>query len=172
MKNIVLLLFILPLLSITSCNNDDDQPQNPIDQLPEATQTGENTFGCLINGEPFAISNTNDLVAIFQQGQLQFGANSEQNNKVISLNLSIIDPLEENFNYTLGENFYNTGYSSITDSLICIYGFNDSIEGNISFSKIDNINYIVSGTFEFTTDNDDCEIVNITNGRFDLQYIP
>ncbi|KAB5491377.1 hypothetical protein [Flagellimonas hadalis] len=36
-----------------SCNNDDDTLGNPMDALPPATQTGEQTFGCLIDGRPF-----------------------------------------------------------------------------------------------------------------------
>jgi len=48
MKRILLLL--LTTFTLSCCNNDDDNPQNPLDQLPPATQTGANTFGCLING--------------------------------------------------------------------------------------------------------------------------
>ncbi|MBQ0767738.1 MAG: hypothetical protein KBT58_00490, partial [Bizionia sp.] len=57
MKNL-LLAFAL-LLIVSNCNkNDDDQPTNPIDQLPPATQTGANTFGCLLDGEPFLPGNS------------------------------------------------------------------------------------------------------------------
>jgi hypothetical protein len=52
MKNLFLFLFCLTLL--VACDNDDDQnSQDPVSQLPEATQTGENTAGCLVNGEVF-----------------------------------------------------------------------------------------------------------------------
>lgn len=51
MKNYVLLM--LAVLTLSCFNNDDDQPQNPIDQLPPAMQTGEQTFGGIINGELF-----------------------------------------------------------------------------------------------------------------------
>jgi len=54
----------------------------------------------------------------------------------------------------------------------CLYDFDDTFEGYVNFSKIDKINYIVSGTFEFSTVTDDCETINITNGRFDMRYIP
>jgi len=42
----LILLIILPLLAL-QCNKDPE----PIEQLPEATQTGKNTFGCLVDGE-------------------------------------------------------------------------------------------------------------------------
>lgn len=37
----------------------DKEKLAPIDQLPPATQTGANTFGCLINGEVFKPSGSN-----------------------------------------------------------------------------------------------------------------
>jgi len=166
------LLLVFPLWGLGGCKNDDDNPTNPIDQLPPLTQTGENTFGCLVNGKPLSFTKSSQLTAIFQQGQLQFGANSEQNGISNSFNLNIIDPLEENIKYFLGDNFYNVGYSLITDVSSCIYEFDDAINGEITFSKIDRVNYIVAGKFEFSTVTNNCEIVNITEGRFDLKYIP
>ena len=48
-KLTLILLFTIPLLAL-KCNNDPE-PNDPIDQLPPITQTGENTFGCLVDGE-------------------------------------------------------------------------------------------------------------------------
>jgi len=53
MKKYILLLFLPALLSLSCCKKDDDQPVDPVNQLPPATQTGANTAGCLVNGEPF-----------------------------------------------------------------------------------------------------------------------
>ena len=46
----------LALLLLTQCsksNTDDPAPvaPNPVDALPPATQTGQRTFGCLLNGK-------------------------------------------------------------------------------------------------------------------------
>ena len=49
MKKLYYTLLILSLLGLQGCFNDDDAPTT----LPEATQTGAGTFGCLVNGEPF-----------------------------------------------------------------------------------------------------------------------
>jgi len=35
-----------------ACKKDDPAP-NPPPELPPATQTGANTFGCYVNGKPF-----------------------------------------------------------------------------------------------------------------------
>lgn len=62
-----LLFLSLILLSTSSCKDDDDTPTNPVDQLPPATQTGENTFGCLLDGEVFIPSGgTNPLDCVYQ----------------------------------------------------------------------------------------------------------
>ena len=46
-------LLILPLATtLKGCSNDDDAPADPASQLPPTIQTGENTIGCLVNGEP------------------------------------------------------------------------------------------------------------------------
>jgi hypothetical protein len=40
------------LIITVACSSDDDEP-SPESQLPPITQTGENTFGCLIDGKLF-----------------------------------------------------------------------------------------------------------------------
>ena len=39
-------LLLAALLGLSQCKKNDI---NPVDQLPPATQTGANTFGCLVN---------------------------------------------------------------------------------------------------------------------------
>ncbi|WP_418602422.1 hypothetical protein [Hwangdonia sp.] len=54
----------------------------------------------------------------------------------------------------------------------CHYDFQDSYQGNLIFSKIDRVNYFISGTFSFSTITNNCEDIKITEGRFDMKYIP
>ena len=51
MKKTIFLLGILLLL--IGCSKKDDPTLTPLEQLPPATKTGENTAGCLVNGEAF-----------------------------------------------------------------------------------------------------------------------
>lgn len=162
MKNLLIILALT--LGLSCCKNDDDTPKNPIDQLPPPTQTGENTFGCLVNGEALSITNSSKMVAIYQQGQLQFGGGG--------ITMILGDPIETNQEYSLVD---KARYVIERDSnnVICYYyDFNDTFEGSVNFSKIDKINYIISGTFEFSTVADNCEDIKITEGRFDMKYIP
>lgn len=54
----------------------------------------------------------------------------------------------------------------------CWYEYEDTLEGFVRFSKIDQTKFIVSGTFEFSAVKEGCDTVRITNGRFDMHYIP
>ncbi|HRZ31584.1 MAG TPA: hypothetical protein P5188_04690 [Flavobacterium sp.] len=166
MKRVLLLLLIT--FTLSCCNNNDDNPQNPLDQLPPATQTGANTFGCLINGEPFVVSNTSQQTAIYQGGGVQFGAGG--------VYIVVLDPFEIGVNYQfmdLGQGQARVRYfEDPNPQLGCHYEYNDTYQGTVRFTKIDTVNYIISGTFEFSSVTDNCENINITNGRFDLQYIP
>lgn len=169
MKKLILLL--LTTFTLSCCNNEDDKPQNPIDQLPPATQTGANTFGCLINGEPFVVSNTSNQTAIYQGGVLQIGGGIDNSimDKRISINISAPINLNTPYDLTLFPNnlaiFVNNGEG-------CYYDYDHTTSGTLTITKFDQTNFIISGTFNFSTQTNECENINITNGRFDLQYIP
>lgn len=155
-------LLMLTTFTLSCCSNDDDTPTNPVDQLPPETQTGANTFGFLVNGVPLNVTNTSQQTAIYQQGQLQLGGGG----------ITIIqsNPLSINTPYSL---INKARYiKNPNPQLGCHYEFENAYQGTINFTKIDTVNFIISGTFEFSTVTDDCENINITNGRFDLQYIP
>ena len=173
-KTIILLLLTLAL---NSCNKDDDKPKDPIEELPVATQTGKNTFGCLINGVPFIVRNTSMQTAIYQGGGLLIGAqkniNSNFSQVSISLSESIIgNVLTENNSYLLNSDTMPKGEYYV-ENQNCFYFTSNNYIGNLSITKFDKINFVISGTFEFQSKSNSCEgIINITNGRFDLQYIP
>ena len=96
MKKTILYLCLLCLTIVTSCNTDDDQPQNPIDLLPQPTQTGENTFGALLDGEPFIpVGGTNPLDCVYQliDGERFFnlqGNKRNENSNLIRLSLLML----------------------------------------------------------------------------------
>ena len=70
------LVFIL--FNATGCSDDEPNSQEPIDQLPAATQEGKNTFGCLVNDEVWVTETSIDATAVYQGGFLQIGANIEE----------------------------------------------------------------------------------------------
>jgi hypothetical protein len=170
MKKTFLLLF---LICIFGCDNNDDKTTKPIDQLPPETQIGANTFGFLVNGKPINVTNTSQQTAIYQGGILQIGGGIDNSEMDISVSIILEAPLETNVNYSLSDFPVHTAkFRKRVGSINCNYNYEDTYVGNIILTNIDTINYIVSGTFEFSTVTENCENINITNGRFDLQYIP
>lgn len=179
MKN--LLLAFAMLLIVSNCNkNDDDQPTNPIDQLPPVTQTGAQTFGCLINGEPFVPpsfgSNSPSAFYQFVDGAYTLGisARTGGGTELKSINIGCLDvPLLEEINYTLlefatGNYFaeYRIGAGFIFDG-----SSNSENSGILTITRFDQTNFIISGTFNFEAkDINTGETIEITNGRFDMNY--
>jgi len=164
------LVFLIILCSCVSCRlfQNDDEPKTELDKLPPITQTGENTFGCLINGEAMAISNSLNMTAIYQGGGVQFGGGG--------VYIVVLDPFAIDVPYDfmdIGEGTSRAKYTKkVQEEVFCFYEYENTYEGFVTFSNIDQENFIISGTFEYSTVTQDCDTIRITNGRFDMQYIP
>ena len=171
-KAFYFLLLFVSSISFLSCDDDDKKTTNPIDQLPPITQTGKNTFGCLINGEPFIVRNTYDQVAMHQGGGLFIGGGNDFNDLSSHISMLVGESITEGHIYTLntstspkGEYYINT----------CFYFTTPIYTGTLEITHFDQVNYIISGKFEFQAIADNCgneEVINVTDGRFDLEYIP
>jgi len=181
MKKLLLLLTITVTLSC--CNkNDDDQPTNPIDQLPPATQIGANTFGALLDGEPFIPSGgTNPLDCVYQfvNGGYFFalqGNKRDSNNNLITIAIGINNlQIEQGESYDLLENVDGnasggTGFTfTIADNQSS--STNSQFTGELTITKLDFTNNIVSGTFWFDVEHPVTgETVEIREGRFDTLF--
>jgi hypothetical protein len=164
------ILFISLALLFQNCELFGDDNDTP--QLPEATQTGKGTFACLINGEPFVVTNTSYQTAIYQGGILQIGGSKGVGDYNENISFGIFDFPEGNKTYMFENDRRKAGYSFREGDFKCFYTSDKTISGTITLTKLDTENYIVSGTFQFTTKTDGCEDISITNGVFDLKYIP
>ena len=175
MKNII--SFLIFAIALNSCNKDDDpKPTNPIDQLPPATQTGANTFGCLLDGEVFKPDNLPNSTNCFYQyvnGGYYFNVRASKKDKnnvseTIALKTEnkqieqgiTYDLLEAESNETFGGYFYG--------SLLNYTNLNYS--GKLTITKLDKINFIVSGTFWFDVKDNLGVVHQIREGRFDMEY--
>tara|TARA_R110002073_G_scaffold161723_3_gene317375 strand:+ start:24165 stop:24704 length:540 start_codon:yes stop_codon:yes gene_type:complete len=179
MKTLKLFLFCTLLIS-ASCKNDDDTPTNPIDQLPPATQTGANTAGALVNGEAFLPNNGSliPLVLNYIDGEdFTLGITNKVNNLRKAIVISIYNtPLQVNQTYQLntefgansktGEYFINTAPPPLPN----YYSTTPVIIGELTITNHDFNNAILSGTFWFDAINSVGEIVEIREGRFDMEY--
>ena len=176
MKNILILLSCLFLL--VSCKKS-------IDALPEATQTGANTFGLKLDGQfwvpqKFAGISAPTLEAFYSgTGDLRITAGNFAS-----------EPTETEFEifvknasapgvYQLNQN------TEVYPNAAASYGYyvkrkinplnewitNTQYKGSVTITKLDLTNRIVSGTFEFTAGSIDSSAapISVTDGRFDVK---
>jgi hypothetical protein len=159
-----------------SCDSDDDFTNcQGIDCLPPATTTGEGTFGCLVNGEPF-VDNSGSFNCFYQlvDGEYFFSISAE-NTEAIPRNIRLsTNSLElfENNNYQLIEPFDGNAHAAVIfyfqDLQANENTTNQEHSGSISITRLDLDNNIVSGTFNFNIqDTITGKVYNLTNGRFD-----
>lgn len=177
-----LLLVIVATFAFSSCDKDG-QIFAGKDQLPPETQTGANTVGCLVNGKVFLPKKEgiNPEVNCFYQlikGEYYFGmafvdlTNSSSpsvalqcrkqsliSGQIYTLNKNIID--NGDFIGSGGNYDPNPNNRFFTNSLKT---------GELRITKLDQVNFIVSGTFWFDAANSAGEVIQIRQGRFDWKY--
>ena len=171
------LILLLPIILFCGCSNDDDSAsQNPINQLPEATQTGENTFGCLLDGEAFIPGGgTNPLDCVYQliNGDRFFnlqGNKRDANFNLLSISLtSFARKLEAGEKYQLLE--------ESTGNVNAKYGINgnfyftsEQYSGELTITHLDLTNQTISGTFFFDIIDQNGDLREIREGRFDMEF--
>jgi hypothetical protein len=178
-----ILLFILLYISTLSCSHhyDDPQPVSELDKLPPATQTGANTFGCLLDGVAFKPGITNNSYNCFYQfvnGEYYFNVNASNQKYGILKGIGIgteKKTISEGQTLNLFEringNAYGTYYvgnsNTGLDDLMYTSTYNT---GQLIITKLDFTHNIVSGTFWFNVIDSQNVVHHITDGRFDMQF--
>jgi hypothetical protein len=185
----VSLISFLILFTFYSCKKH--KPTNPIDQLPAATQTGANTFGCLVNGEAVVIHKPfGDLSPAFGCSYILtyssitgyvFGVTGTDkidgcHFKSVGLQLDSVQLQLTTYPLTTGRVLYGKiGWVNIANgcppSPLLMYTTDSVVTGEMTITHFDQQKQIVSGTFSF----DAVEItigdtVHVTDGRFDMNF--
>ena len=174
MKQLSLLLLINLATGYSSCDlfSSEDEPETELEKLPPITQTGENTFGCLVNGKAFNVTNTSNMVAIYQGGGLELSGGIYRSKMISDIQIYVGEDIESNKSFSLTNDTNRSGkfYEEQKD---CWFSTGPDFIGVLAISFIDQTNFIISGTFEFEAYSSDCtDSIKVTNGRFDMQYIP
>ena len=170
------LLPLLALLALAQCKKKADPA--PVDQLPPATQTGANTFGCLLNGAAYAPKGNNgpsnytvSYDPTYRAGTLNVGTYSYYGSG--SNDYRILgfysDSLQRPGVYSIKPQGRNG--ASVVDRLkACEYHSIDAgtyCKGQFTITRLDLQAGVVSGTFDFTLAKPGCDTVRVTQGRFD-----
>ncbi len=176
MKKIITILLLSAVLAC--CNKDDNPtlPQTPVSQLPPATQTGANTVGCLLDGEVFKPDNLPNSTNCFYQyvnSKYYFTiafTRKDKNNNLLGIDVGTNEKeIIQDETYQLVE--YLPNNASATYIFNLTQNFTDNIhKGQLKITKLDKINFIVSGTFWFDVMDSSGVIHQIREGRFDMRY--
>ena len=174
------ILLIFGFFTFLSCSKD-------VVELPPSTQTGENTFGAKLNGE-FWIPAGFGIVPTAPLLEARF---IDDNIKINARNFSV-SPTETEFEIYL-KNVTEPGvyhlnkkvsiYPNQTESYayhikrkirpLDQWVTNASFSGVVNIIKVDRVNKIVAGTFEFRAESmsNPGEFIKVTEGRFDIKMI-
>jgi hypothetical protein len=181
MKNLFLSLITISILSTLSCSSCKKEIVIDNSGLPPTTQTGANTLGFTLNGQPWIPQGNNgtanlsiDYDAGFNNGV--FGISAY---KIINTNNREYFGigLKDSLNFMVAPfniNLSNTSLYRIRfDNGICSYFSTDTdtkTSGSLTVNKLDRINRIISGTFNATLSKAGCDTIKITDGRFDMKF--
>jgi hypothetical protein len=174
MKPACVFILLLGSLNLASCNlfSTEDKPKTEVDKLPPLTHTGENTFGCLVNGKAFVVTNTSDMAAIYQGGGLSISGGVDFTGQFKSIEVFVGETISNGAKFDLINNTNHQG-QFYNDESGCFYFTNSEYKGFIEITFFDSNAFIVSGLFEFEAVSNECtDIIKVTEGRFDMQYTP
>ncbi len=177
MKNLLLITTFL-VATFTSCKKE-------IKSLPDLTQSGANTFGAKINGENWGPLSAG-IVPTAPILEARFSADSSVFINARNFSRSPVETEMEIYlknltgpgSYQLNQNtgvypghsysyaYYLKRKISITDDWIT----SSSATGQVQVTKIDWVNKIISGSFQFTAKATYSSApITVTEGRFDVK---
>lgn len=173
------------LLLLTQCSKCKQDDPAPLDQLPPATQTGANTFGCLVNGRAYVPNpRYDDNVVLYEPGislpiggnlNIQTSHNVQQGNSNTEQAITLAaGPIRTARTYSLNSpNAEGTAiFNDRSKAYPCNYYGNAAVvyrRGQITITRIDEQAHVLSGTFEFTLAQPGCDTIKVTQGRFDYK---
>ena len=197
LKNHILLLALIALpifIGLSGCSTNDDDKFVPT--LPPITQTGENTFGCYVDGKLLiprdgtaSIPPNKGMLMFIGPGPINFtyhdlrARDYKDDGGIFNLHIT---GLRENWEGThiINEGNCRNGIDAMPNINLYIRWWDEvaqafkwycSLEngGILTISRHDVENGIISGTFNSTVVNQDKhdDFIEITEGRFDIHTI-
>ena len=160
------------LLLNTQCKKNHEPPLTELQKLPPITQTGRQTFGCLINGKAFIPGGGGLLTNVLRvsydatsggifsiTAKYYFADNSSQIIHVgtIGVNAPGTYDLQLHSPYVISYVHNSCDFNTWYDT---------PISGTLNITRFDN--GLVSGTFSFKVATAVCGTIEATDGRFDV----
>lgn len=175
LKYVINTAAILLIMGISDCHEKEPQPKTELEKLPPITQEGKYTFGCLVNGKAMVPDNTLDVSATHQLGSLVVLGRVQNDGISQALVFYIESSNISEKSYSLDDKLRSTVRYVYSDKNIkCDHNTDGAFEntGVLIITKLDPIKLIISGTFSLVITPPGCQKFTITDGRFDLKFIP
>ena len=179
MKTLHIFCFVIISLILFSCKKE-------VSELPAATESGANTFGCKIDGSlwvpaGFGVAPTAPkLEARIVGTELYINARNFSSSPTESEFEIYIKNLIGPGNYTLSTGSSHPDYSNNYAYYVHrkVNPDNEWVTtspytGTLTITKVDSVNHFVSGTFDFQAINlyNTPQPINVTEGRFDVKTV-
>jgi hypothetical protein len=170
MKTLSTIALILALFF--SCKKEN------FDVMPPESQSGKNTFGCLIDGDLFvggccAPSGPVGPISVEYQKEsdkLFISVYGKMNIKSISNRATRVGIVINSPQLNIKQKLFQACYYP-ADIIDGCWNFNTINDGMWTITRFDTINKIVSGRFQFVGHcSNDESTKQITQGRFDLKF--
>lgn len=168
-------LLLAALLGLSQCKKADLTPE---EQLPPTTQTGANTFGCLVNGQPWTpkgYNGTSNYSVSYDAGlnggvfDLQTYRYPDASKYFQNIYLDVLSDCQVG-TYSF-DSSKRTGVVFQDGKTNCYWSNTDNAttyrRGSLTITRLDLQAGIIWGTFAFTLYKSGCDSVRVTNGRFD-----
>jgi hypothetical protein len=173
-------IFLLFLITAISCKKSNTPTLTELEKLPAITQTGANTFGCLVNGKVYIPKGSDGTT---KPNLRKIYDNFQGDTYLAIFTYRYIDNIFDGELYFSIHNLLSTGNyttNQVTNSFI--YGgkfFNNCgitgtdtttyRNGVITVTKLDLSAGIISGLFNCKIKPTNCDTIRITEGRFDFK---
>jgi len=165
---------------LTTCNKPVYKPDpDNLFGLPNATQSGANTFGYTMNGQSYAIDMSQYLAGSYSPQGL-FVSGTYFNTQNITMNIGILgSAIKTNSPYDLSDT--TKAFALVNGTGVsCFVNINANagqgnfhvyaLGGSATITRADSTQRILSGTFACTLLSPFCDTLHVENGRFDIKY--
>jgi hypothetical protein len=181
MKRTLIFSLLACIFIFAQCKKDKQSStsDNPYG-LPNATKEGKNTLGFLLNGVAWRPKGFNgtanlsiDLDFNFNEGIFNIASYRTINTDTEQFTIGVSDSLNLiNLPHTFSIQ-PNSPFGVSYTKGFCDYFSKDAsttATGTLTLTKLDRSNRIISGIFNASLSKSGCQLVNITEGRFDMAY--
>lgn len=177
MKNLFFALSFV--ICFTNCKKTPPTSTDNPYGLPNISQSCENTFGCLANGDLF-LAETGILYPTLicnywfpnygSSGHSFYLSAKQKGNSIYDLTIISLKKAVTIGEFDFGAPEVEGAFSAQIYDMKNIYRTEANNKGKIKIIKLDEVKQILSGTFWFDAVNDKGEKLEVREGRFDMVY--